>query len=98
MTADDDINEILGDESFDSEDAKKDLELMEDKLIELRNKTGDDIKDRTRNLDDEKSTSGSGGGNVAVANSVANANTNTNYNQVSDARNDEGTIAALQSP
>ena len=97
MTADDDINEILGDESFDSEDAKKDLESMEDKLIELRNEIGDDIKGRTRNLDDEKSTSGSGGGgSIAVDNSVASASRYTNYNQVSDARNDERTIAALQ--
>jgi hypothetical protein len=101
MTGDDAIYDLLlkNGISINPDDAEKDLEEMKGKIQELRTEnTGEEIKDKTNNLDDEKSTSGSGGGNVAVANNVASSNATTNYNQVSDARNDEGTIAALLSP
>lgn len=48
MTADDDINAILGDESFDSGDAMADLEDMKNQIIEIDpSRKGEEIADAT---------------------------------------------------
>jgi hypothetical protein len=44
MDADDELNEMLGDNSFDPGDAKEDLNEMKQDVVDIQNRTGDALK------------------------------------------------------
>ena len=53
MTADDEINEILGDNSYDVNDAKEDLKEMKTDVSDIQNRQGEDIKEKTLSAEEE---------------------------------------------
>ena len=91
MTADDEINEILGDNSYDVNDAKEDLKEMKTDVKDIENRQGQELESKQNDLQEV----GSQVGTTVVSTSVNTQNSETLTVGDTPAQNQDTTAAAL---